>query len=198
MPRNQLTRRCRRTRLRRAADHQGAKVLNMSTDQNTTKDSWDKAKILSGFIASILIPAVLAMIGHWSSDALKSREVAVKYTELALDILSRPAQPGSQELRGWSTEVISLYSGVNMKEEVRDYLKVQDLGLKAFDELWVPEYTERVAKSVVLKEQWKSFMENPGTEEGQATEVKDLLEAYYKQIRLERERVTGSSAEQSR
>lgn len=160
----------------------------MDTIMMITKDKWDKAKIFSGVVASILIPAVLAFIGHWSSDAIKSREVAVRYTELALEILSKPAIPGSEDLREWSTEVISHYSGINMKKEVRKYLRKKDLGLEVLDEKWVPGFTDTYAKNIIETEPWEKFLQDTGDKQIQKNYIKILLNAYYEQVKIERDK----------
>ena len=163
----------------------------MDKNAETKKDRWDKAKITSGVIASVFIPAVLALIGHWSSEAIRSREIAVKYTELAVDILTKPATPGSEDLRGWSIDVISRYSGVSMNNEARSYLKKNELALQFLDENWVPTFTDKVAKSVVERERWRMFISNPGDKENQMSEIKGILEGYYQQIKIRRQRLIG-------
>lgn len=47
---------------------------------------WEKLKILS----AILVPAVIALVGHWYTSAISEREVEAKFVELGVSILQAP------------------------------------------------------------------------------------------------------------
>ncbi len=80
------------------------------------KDNWDKVKIVSGLIASILIPIVIAWIGYKSNETLKYQDVSLKYTELSIGILQSEEYVDSPKLRTWAVKVIDKYSGVSLGE----------------------------------------------------------------------------------
>jgi len=52
------------------------------------KDVWDKLGALSALIASVLVPVVIVVVGNLYTSAMKQSENRVKYTELAIAILT--------------------------------------------------------------------------------------------------------------
>ena len=73
---------------------------------------WDKLKVISAVLASVLVPLILGVVGHRYTQALKEREVQSRFVELAVDILSEPPADEKRNLRIWATRVINEYSGV--------------------------------------------------------------------------------------
>jgi len=53
-------------------------------------NSWEKFKILS----AVLVPAAIALVGHWYTSAISEREIQAKFVELGVSILQ--AAPNSQ------------------------------------------------------------------------------------------------------
>ena len=86
---------------------------------NDQKDSWDKLKIFTGLIASLLVPIVIAFVGNEYSSALKESENRLRYTELAIEILNEPPLPRNQNIRGWAIDVVNKYSGVPINNETK-------------------------------------------------------------------------------
>jgi uncharacterized protein YjbI with pentapeptide repeats len=86
------------------------------------KDFWDKITALSAFIASILVPLVLAVVGNAYASAMKQSETKVKYTELAISILKDKPSSDTQDVRAWAIDVVNQYSGVPMSPQVREQL----------------------------------------------------------------------------
>ena len=82
------------------------------------KDIWDKASVL----AALLVPIVIALVGHAYTSALKEAEIRVKYTELAISILKEKPAQDTKDVRAWSVDVINKYSGVPMDANVRKQL----------------------------------------------------------------------------
>jgi hypothetical protein len=160
----------------------------MKNSESHKKDVWDKAKIVSGLLAALLIPLALGLIGHWSSDAIKSREISLKYSELAIDILRQKPTDSSESLRNWATDILSMHSGVMISEEARNYLQNNELKVQQFlDEKWVPLYTLKMAKNVVKSDKWKELINSNLTEEEQIAYVKVLLEVVYEEIKNKRQ-----------
>jgi VIT1/CCC1 family predicted Fe2+/Mn2+ transporter len=71
------------------------------------KDIWDKLSSLAALFASVLVPIVIAVIGHSYTSALKESENRVKYTELAISILKDKPEKETNDVRAWAIDVIS-------------------------------------------------------------------------------------------
>lgn len=78
-------------------------------------DGWDKFKILS----AVLVPAAIALVGHWYTSAISEREIQAKYVELGVSILQASPSKETANLRTWATEVLNRYSGVPINEATR-------------------------------------------------------------------------------
>lgn len=86
------------------------------------KDIWDKSSVLAALLASVLVPIVIALVGHAYTSALKEAENRVKYTELAISILKEKPAKDNNDVRAWAVDVINKYSGVPMDANVRKQL----------------------------------------------------------------------------
>jgi hypothetical protein len=73
-------------------------------------------------VAAVVIPVVIAFVGHWYTQALKERELQGEFVVLAVDILRSPAIPEAEDLREWATEVVDRYSGVHLDQAARNQL----------------------------------------------------------------------------
>ncbi len=85
-------------------------------------NSWEKLKIISGLIAAVIIPLVIAYIGNTYTSAIKERELQGKFVELAVAILREKPSQETNDLRTWATQVIDKYSGVPMSDEAKTEL----------------------------------------------------------------------------
>lgn len=81
------------------------------------KDGWDKLGRLSGFLAAVLVPIVIALAGHWYANALNQRETALReqefareYVQIALTILREEQDEISIPLRAWAVDILDHYS----------------------------------------------------------------------------------------
>jgi hypothetical protein len=98
------------------------KAGDVSATDAKPKDVWDKLSALSGIIAAVLVPVVLALIGNWYSSALKERETALseanfkrEWVQLGLSIL-RDANT-RDDARQWAVDIINFYSDVKMPRQ---------------------------------------------------------------------------------
>jgi len=69
--------------------------------------------------ATIVIPFVLLLVGHWLTTALKQKDLAQGYVQLAVDVLKTKMPPGSEELREWAVEVLNKYSEIPLPTQAR-------------------------------------------------------------------------------
>ena len=99
--------------------------------QGNEKDCWDKARIIGGF----LIPIAVLIAGYWvnttikdreiranavaiqsiklANESAKSREIAMRNFELALDQLRIPAEKHPMpDLREWALDVFETHTGI--------------------------------------------------------------------------------------
>lgn len=96
--------------------------MSAEITENKKRDVWDKLSSLSGFIASVLVPIVIALVGHSYTSAIKEAENRVRYTELAISILKEDPEKDRNDVREWAVDVINQYSGVPMSANVRQQL----------------------------------------------------------------------------
>ncbi|EPW5502306.1 TPA: hypothetical protein RQK06_004283 [Vibrio vulnificus] len=82
-------------------------------------ENWEKLRITSSAIAAIVIPIVLLFVGNEFTTATKERELQGKFVELAAQILREAPREETTNLRQWATDVINLYSGVQLSEQAQ-------------------------------------------------------------------------------
>ena len=88
---------------------------------------WQKISAISGLIAAVIIPVVLAFVGNMYTQAIKEREIQGRYVELALDILKSPPDDKNQHVRSWALKVVDRYSGVPLDSDAKNELKTAPL-----------------------------------------------------------------------
>src|SRR5215467_15201186 len=78
-----------------------------------TASNWQQTlSALSGAVAAVLIPIVLAVVGNAYTTAIKEREIQGRFVELALNILKDEPTKENENIRKWAVQVINAYSGV--------------------------------------------------------------------------------------
>jgi hypothetical protein len=98
---------------------------------STLLSKWEKAKIVSVILATVVIPLAVALVGNWYSKALKEREIQVRYVEIALEILSKEPTEKNTYLRQWAIDVIDFYSDIKVPKEARDELVRERIDLSS-------------------------------------------------------------------
>ena len=53
---------------------------SIETDGSKPKDLWDKLLMLSGFIASVLVPIVVVVVANTYTNAMKESEIRFRYS----------------------------------------------------------------------------------------------------------------------
>lgn len=85
---------------------------------------WNKLQILSGLIASVLVPLVVALVGQSINKSIQENEIRIQYMKLALDILQEPPRSETENLRNWAIETLNYYSiqssGIALGEAEQD------------------------------------------------------------------------------
>ena len=95
------------------------------------KDSWDKLSVLSGLLASVLVPVAVAVVGDWYTSAIKDREAQIserdqkirqdtfdrEWVQLGLEILRDPDT--APNIRKWGVQIVSSYAKVKMEDDVK-------------------------------------------------------------------------------
>ncbi|SRR6266446_7663755 len=106
------------------------------SEDSRLSPQWEKLKVVSVMLATVLIPLVLALVSQWYTAALKENEIGVKYVELSLSILKAPPGQQTPNLRKWAIAVVNHHSQVPLSEEALTELQTQDLSnlLKALHE----------------------------------------------------------------
>ena len=133
------------------------------------KDNWDKLKVASGFMASVLVPLVIAFVGNRYSSALKESENRLRYTELAIEILIEPPTGTSKNIRGWAIDVVNKYAGVPIDEKTkREMLKSPILEVEKFIvEEWAPVFIDNLIENPTIAKTWEEISKS-GTKEDQS------------------------------
>lgn len=85
-------------------------------------NNWEKLKISSVAVATVVIPVAIAFVGQEYSAALKERELQGKFVELAVEVLRAKPEKQNISLRSWAVGVIDTYSGIPMKKQARESL----------------------------------------------------------------------------
>ena len=78
---------------------------------------WQKMRVASTMVASIVIPLVLALVGQSYTAALKQNEIGARYVDMAITILKEPPGPENTGLRRWAIGVINYNSQVPLTAE---------------------------------------------------------------------------------
>ena len=104
----------------------------MPNNSNELPLSWRKVQVLSGLIASTLVPVVIGLTGHGISQSVKEGEIRLKYIQLSLDILQSPPQDGTSNIRQWAIKTLNYYSvqssGIPL-EEAEDDLEQEPIDI---------------------------------------------------------------------
>ena len=87
------------------------------------KDFWDKYRIFTTGVAVAVTPFVVGIIGHFVTMNIGSRDNEIKMSELAVEILSAEPEKSTSSLRNWAIDVLDVFSGVPMPEDVRNTLE---------------------------------------------------------------------------
>lgn len=105
----------------------------------------ERARVLSGLLASVLVPVAIALAGHWFGAALKEREVQMRFVELAVGILGEKPQPASAEVRSWAVDIIDKFSPVPLSTDARNQMKAIEILQKSM------ERQDKVMRELQLK-----------------------------------------------
>ncbi len=96
---------------------------------NELPTSWKKAQTMSAIIASVLIPLMIAFLGHIVNQSIKDNELSLSYIQLAVGILKVEPKPGTENLRAWAIDVVNNYSSVKLPTDAKKELKEHSLPL---------------------------------------------------------------------
>jgi hypothetical protein len=87
----------------------------MSDDNIPIK--WKKFQILATAIAALLIPLVIAIVGHSVNSSIKQNELSLQYVQLAIGVLNQKPTTETKNLRLWAIDVVNNYSSVKLSRE---------------------------------------------------------------------------------
>lgn len=86
--------------------------------------------LVSGAIAKIVIPLVVAYVGWAYSSAIKEQEFGATYVQLSLKILEQAPDERPAGLATWAMDVVDHYSGVKLDSRARKELAETPLFLR--------------------------------------------------------------------
>ncbi|TLD43445.1 MAG: hypothetical protein JETT_0263 [Candidatus Jettenia ecosi] len=86
---------------------------------------WEKVKIVTTAIMTIIIPILIALIGNWYTQAIKERETQLRYIELSINILSQEPSDKNRNIRSWAINIINEYAPKHLEEETKNELKLK-------------------------------------------------------------------------
>lgn len=96
-------------------------VKSMGSENSTEKTGSVTAWMTTAtpFLATVIIPVVLAFITQIYAASIKEKEVATDMVKLAVDIMKQKPTDDNLGLRAWATEVLEHYSGVDFSKDKR-------------------------------------------------------------------------------
>ena len=97
------------------------------SEQDKKASRIDIWRLIVTVIASIVIPAVIFFAGKSIEQTLKDRELAVKYVEISVDILTEEPTPETQNLREWAIKNINEYADIKLDDSVINELKTESI-----------------------------------------------------------------------
>ena len=74
---------------------------------------------ISGLLAAVVIPVVIAVVGHAYTRAIREREIQGRLVELAIGILKEIPDEKHREMRRWAVDVVDRFSGVPFPTEAK-------------------------------------------------------------------------------
>lgn len=74
---------------------------------------------ISGLLAAVVIPVVIAVVGQAYTRAIREREIQGRLVELAIGILKEKPNEENRELRRWAVDVVDRFSGVKFLKKAR-------------------------------------------------------------------------------
>ena len=119
------------------------------------KDKWDKAKI----VAEILKIGAVICVGIIINTSLQNRELDLRYVQLAVGILQAEPTEDSQHLRNWATDIINVYSEIDLNEDAKNELRQKQLIIVPLtDDLWISDEMEFTDDGVIMEyEEYKKM-----------------------------------------
>jgi hypothetical protein len=143
--------------------------------------SWEKLRIASTLLGTVLIPLVLVLITQTYTAAIKENEIAIRYVELALSILGEKPDESSKHIREWAVDVVNIYAKVPLPEEavselregaLSEMLSQQLLLSKVYDRL--DKDGRKVMEELMIEEQLKDDPFGLGLRPMHDTPIRDL------------------------
>lgn len=109
---------------------------------------WEKMRIASTIIASLLIPLVIAFVSQSYTTAMKQNEISVRYVEIAISILKSPPDPATDSLRNWAIDVINHHSEVPLTSQALIEMQKQNLSelFKALNS--IPKHDDKAMSEI--------------------------------------------------
>lgn len=74
----------------------------------------DSCALILQIIETMAIPVAIAIVGYFTTRAIKNRELNVKYVELSLEILKQPETENNKRLREWAEDTLNKYAEIEM------------------------------------------------------------------------------------
>lgn len=131
--------------------------MKAQIQQHESNDAWKRISIIGTMIATIAIPIVVALIGHWYTTSLKEKEFGVRYVELAISILTEEPQAHTQAIRTWAIEVVNAYSSVKISQAAKTQMLNNALRIEPALDGNLKNSTELMQEVEALQERWNQL-----------------------------------------
>lgn len=103
------------------------KAINPGEEQrqkvvNSTSVWWKRIKMFNRVataIAALLIP----LVGHLYTNAMKDKEIELRFVELSVGILNQEPSEDNRNLRDWATQIINRYSEIELSDSTKADLR---------------------------------------------------------------------------
>ncbi len=88
-------------------------------DQTQKRDSWDKLQIVFQFVGVFIIGAILTWQGNSIQHSIRTKELNLRYVEMAINILMSAPTEENASLRQWAIDMLDNYSELKFKQQAR-------------------------------------------------------------------------------
>ncbi len=89
-------------------------------------DVWAKLRSIGALLAGVgalCVPVALGILSNAHNTAIKTRDLSLEYTRIAVSVLSQEPTAANRGVREWATQLIDRYSEVPLSQKAGDALR---------------------------------------------------------------------------
>ncbi len=86
-------------------------------ENESGKDRWDKAKIIVTIVATVAVPIILGVYGHYIQRTIADKGVSAQLVSLSVNVLAQEPAENKIHLRTWAARIIRKHSDVPLSDK---------------------------------------------------------------------------------